>query len=91
MRMLGAAISPGKTLTDERGRTRRAIPLGTVRWRTIRLLVIRDNPICGCGSLTTDVDHIDNDPDNNDWDNLQALCKKCHSRKTAREVGLNGP
>ena len=29
-----------------------------------------------------DVDHIDGDPSNNDPENLQTLCKNCHSYKT---------
>lgn len=29
-----------------------------------------------------DVDHIDNNPSNNDPSNLQTLCRQCHSKKT---------
>lgn len=36
---------------------------------------------------STDVDHIDGDPGNNDRDNLQGLAHECHSRKTARDHG----
>ena len=46
--------------------------------------------------LATEVDHIDGDPKNNFYqpghpqNNLQALCKACHSRKTAIEQGRWG-
>lgn len=45
----------------------------------------------GCLERATDVDHIK--PHRGNWDlfidrnNLQALCKGCHSRKTAKEDG----
>ena len=38
----------------------------------------------------TEVDHImpkDKGPAADQWDNLQALCKSCHGRKTATEDG----
>jgi 5-methylcytosine-specific restriction protein A len=52
---------------------------------------LSDNPICEiCGQrLSTEVDHIE--PHQGDlklffnYKNLQALCKKCHSKKTAQE------
>ncbi len=62
-------------------------------WRRKRLWFIRRHPLCakclarGIREKAIDVDHIvplaeggDDDPDN-----LQALCKSCHSRKTATE------
>jgi len=87
-----------RRLTHARGgaarltyRAPRALPLGSPRWRRIRLLVIGAQPICPCGELANECDHIDGDAANNDIRNLQALCKACHSRKTAREVGLHAP
>lgn len=32
-----------------------------------------------------DVDHIDNNPSNNDPSNLQTLCRKCHIEKSKRD------
>ena len=62
------------------------------RWRVLRLDVIRAEPFCrhcaelGRRVLTTDVDHIrkhGGDPRLFwDRDNLQGLCRSCHTRKT---------
>jgi len=69
----------------------------TYRWRKAGKAYLKENPLCvHCqrdGRLTpaTEVDHII--PHNGDlklfWDrsNWQALCKKCHSVKTAAEDG----
>ena len=35
----------------------------------------------------SEVDHINNVASDNDPDNLQALCKSCHSRKTQADMG----
>lgn len=66
------------------------------RWRRVRRLVLMEHPGCStedCRRYATEVDHIvrieaGGDP----WDdsNLQALCKPCHSRKTALETGFGG-
>ncbi len=61
-------------------------------WRRTRQQVLMDNPWCtvaGCTNPATDVDH--KTPRNEggaDYDrkNLQGLCRKHHSEKTAREV-----
>ena len=64
------------------------------RWQDLRASVVRDQPFCrrchaeGRRVLTVDVDHIQKhqgDPDRF-WnrDNLQGLCKPCHTRKTVR-------
>jgi 5-methylcytosine-specific restriction endonuclease McrA len=41
------------------------------------------------GGRKFDVDHIDNDPSNNDPSNLQTLCRKCHSIKTKKDKEKN--
>lgn len=67
------------------------------RWRKARERFLRENPLCveclRAGRLTpaTEVDHRIPHRGNYDlfWDvsNWQALCKQCHSRKTAIEDG----
>ncbi len=60
------------------------------RWRKARESFLADHQFCEvCGRQATEVDHRKahhGDPDLF-WDqtNWQALCKACHSRKTARE------
>lgn len=66
------------------------------QWRHVRDAFLRRHPLCvdcqrrGITRPATEVDHIQ--PHRGDalvfWqaDNLQALCKGCHSRKTAAEV-----
>lgn len=58
-------------------------------WRTLSARVRGEAPICqGCGRApSSDVDHIDGDRTNNERANLQALCRACHSYKTARFNG----
>ncbi len=62
-------------------------------WRKLRLMYLRANPLCVvCGDAANEVDHIRPRArgGGDDWSNLQALCKPCHSRKTAREQGGGG-
>lgn len=63
------------------------------RWRRFRLHFLAHNPMCqapGCPYPANEVDHVI--PHRGDqvlfWDetNMQALCKACHSAKTAREI-----
>ena len=60
------------------------------RWRRLRLVVLSEEPICReCKrELSTDVDHIkprSTHPELAwDRDNLQGLCRSCHSEKTRR-------
>lgn len=77
---------------DARPRTGIAV-YRTRRWKATRRTVLGAHPWCvadGCTELATDVDHIvplrrwDGDP--YDLNNLQPLCRRCHSRKTLREV-----
>ena len=59
-------------------------------WKHARVAFLRRRPMCAeCGGMATEVDHIipwstwEDFADVNNW---QALCKSCHSRKTAEEL-----
>jgi 5-methylcytosine-specific restriction protein A len=60
-------------------------------WRRIRIAYLAQHPLCecGCGYAATVVDHkIPHQGDRElmfDWDNLQAMTKPCHDRKTATQ------
>jgi len=65
-------------------------------WKKLRLMVLREQPFCSdpfsihdYPVLATEVDHIIPIADGGDYsmDNLQPLCKSCHSRKTRLWVG----
>jgi 5-methylcytosine-specific restriction protein A len=61
------------------------------RWRVLRLVVLRDRPVCeDCHRAASHhVDHVDGDVANTDLSNLRALCHSCHSKKTvARDHGF---
>lgn len=68
------------------------------RWKSLRIEVLRRDGfrcvICGI-SGRLEVDHIKPVRDRPDLSfalsNLQALCRRCHSRKTAQEIGLKPP
>lgn len=63
----------------------------TYQWRKIRLIKLRQNPICettNCGHAANEVHHQDGNPRNNTPENLKALCKPCHSAiKDRGEIG----
>ncbi len=61
------------------------------KWREVRKLVIKINPLCFCGEIATNVDHIQelrqlplgiNDPLAYDLSNLNPLCDHHHRLKT---------
>ena len=59
-------------------------------WRKVRDAYLKTHPLCeACGTWACEVDHITPlaQGGTNDWHNLQALCKACHSRKTATHDG----
>jgi len=66
----------------------------SARWQRLRLEVLQDEPFCrscraaGRKVLTVDIDHIRKHAGDEKlfWDrmNLQGLCKRCHTIKTAR-------
>lgn len=64
----------------------------TQRWRKLSKKVRRENPFCvSCGYLGDDVDHINPVASGGALyaeDNLQVLCKSCHSKKTAKETNF---
>lgn len=66
----------------------------TARWRKLRRMKLRRNPMCevhpdGTAAVAVEVHHVierKQRPDLAfDFENLQSLCKPCHSRITARE------
>ncbi len=70
----------------------------TALWKRIAALVLANEPMCrhcaeaGRDELATEVDHIEQlsmggHPYSDE--NLQPLCKPCHSRKTAHEMGFD--
>jgi 5-methylcytosine-specific restriction protein A len=65
-------------------------------WRALRLVILAEEPLCrhclarGVIAASTEVDHIDGRAATaHDYrrENLQGLCERCHSIKTARENG----
>lgn len=59
------------------------------RWAIVRRHILFSQPLCECGDIATDVDHmvpLDDGGDPYNPTNLQALCHPCHSRKTSREM-----
>ena len=82
-------MSMARTLADKRRDNGRTLALDGAAWRRLRAAVLREQPLCAAckTEMATDVDHIDDDPTNNDRDNLQGLCHECHSRKTNEDMG----
>lgn len=91
------APTPGKAQPAEQPQARtpdrRAPPYkrGYDRtWQRLRRMYLRRYPVCEkCGAPATEVHHVHALVDGGPrlcYDNLQALCKPCHSRKTARAM-----
>ena len=59
------------------------------QWRKLRQMVLRGEPLCRtCGRAAHDVDHIipiRKGGARSSLDNLQALCKSCHAKKSRSE------
>jgi 5-methylcytosine-specific restriction endonuclease McrA len=75
---------------SRRGRRDRRVYM-SLKWKATRSRVLFEHPICPCGALANEVDHIvplelGGAPFSRD--NLQALCPTCHSRKTRQEQAL---
>ena len=83
------ALMKAKTLKQRQAETGRTLALDGAAWRTLRAAVLREQPLCEyCQAAeATEVDHMDNDPTNNDRSNLVSACKPCHSRKTQADMG----
>lgn len=68
-------------------------PYKTAAWLRFRKWYLTQHPVCevpGCGQPANEVDHIvplDDGGAHLSTSNSQALCKPCHSRKTARQDG----
>jgi len=64
------------------------------RWREARARFLALHPTCECGQVATEVDHRVAHRGNYDlfWDESlwSAKCKRCHSRKTAKQDGRWG-
>ena len=64
------------------------------RWQRLREVRLSADPVCqaeGCTEPANEVDHIvpKSRGGEGTWENLQALCKSCHSKKTRREKDDN--
>lgn len=61
------------------------------RWRMARAEQIKRQPLCACGQVATDVDHILPHRGREEYafnlDNLQSMCHACHMRKTREDRG----
>lgn len=91
---------PHKTRAPKHGverdrQKRRAMNTGSRHWRNLRALVLTEERyLCRmCGRFGDHVDHINGHADQ--WedyrrDNLQCLCRACHSAKTMREQNASG-
>lgn len=79
----------GKTLRERQAETGRTLALDGAAWRKLRASVLREVPLCEyCQAApASEVDHLDNDPTNNERSNLVSACKPCHSRKTQEDQG----
>lgn len=82
----------GRCATHSRQRERRTHPnksfYNSARWRHTRSKQLHLHPLCECGAIATDVDHvtpIEEGGDRWSFTNLQSLCAPCHGRKTRRE------
>ena len=82
-----------KTLNQRAEEIGRTLKLDGAAWRKLRESVLNMEPLCrhctarGLIVAASEVDHINNVASDNDPDNLQALCKSCHSRKTQADMG----
>jgi 5-methylcytosine-specific restriction protein A len=60
------------------------------RWEMLRRRVLFEQPLCECGAIAVDVDHItplEQGGRPYERKNCQGLCKRCHGQKTKAEQG----
>lgn len=84
-------IEHGKAIFSHKlVRKERTFSTSSKTWRELRKVILARDPVCViCHSVpANEVDHIDDDPTNNSVDNLQGLCKPCHSKKTILGSGV---
>lgn len=62
-------------------------------WRRLRGMVLAQSPLCArCQAPAAEVDHVlpKSKGGTDHLENLQALCRLCHNRKTYHEDGCRG-
>lgn len=61
---------------------------GSREQRINRAVMLRDNGLCQCGDIATEVDHIVplSQGGSDHMDNRQAICPDCHQAKTQQEA-----
>lgn len=86
------AVRIGRCAAHARARDRethlRKSFYNSAKWRYTRRRQLHMHPLCECGAIATDVDHIrpiERGGDPWSFDNLSSMCKSCHSAKTRRE------
>lgn len=93
MRSRPEAERERKRAYEER-RKPRALPTNSARWRAIREVKLRNEPLCrycrakGIDEPATELDHANGDHDDNRDTNLVPCCSRCNRAKAARE-GFN--
>jgi 5-methylcytosine-specific restriction protein A len=79
---------PEHSRTNEHATHRNRHVYNSKRWQLLRRSVLYNQPLCECGAIATDVDHIipiDKGGAEYKRDNLQPLCQRCHGQKTRAE------
>jgi 5-methylcytosine-specific restriction endonuclease McrA len=85
---------PEHARTNNQATHRNRTVYNSAKWKHTRKLVLFEQPLCPCGDIATDVDHITAiEAGGNPWvrSNLQALCASCHGRKTRQEQATQCP
>lgn len=91
-RCANEAVYRGRCRPCSRGRERETHPnksfYNSTKWKRTRDRQLFDHPLCECGAIATDVDHIVPIEWGGDkWApaNLSSKCASCHGKKTRRE------